>query len=336
MKFAAFGRTQWLYDSIRAASAAGHQIVLIGTCAAAPESSIDEEDFLRLANEMACPYFCDAAINSPAYVEMAKASGAEVAISVNWLTLIGPDMLRGFKYGVVNAHAGDLPRFRGNACPNWAILTGEDKVVLSLHNMALDLDAGPILLQREFPLCSDTYITDVYRFMNENIPEMFVEVLDGLGSGKVVPRDQPSDPAVSLRCFPRRPEDGQLEWEQPAELLARLVRASAEPFAGAYSFLNGERIIVWRARAERLAYPYLGVPGQVVWRSPTGEVAVLTGDGILVLEEVETNSSGRSKAAGVIKSARERLGICVAEELANLRSHIKELKTQIDLLSESK
>src|SRR5690242_19096871 len=118
-----------LYESIRAVSAAGHQVVLIGTCNASPEYDIREGHFKQLANTLDCDFFCDAAINRQTYRDRAVASQAEVAISVNWLTLVGRSFRAAFEHGVVNAHAGDLPRFRGNAAPNWAILAGENRVV---------------------------------------------------------------------------------------------------------------------------------------------------------------------------------------------------------------
>ncbi|MFP4477659.1 MAG: methionyl-tRNA formyltransferase [Desulfatibacillaceae bacterium] len=309
MKFAALGRTSMLYDAVEACTNQGHECVLVGTCPAAPEYTRDEKDFEELARELSCPFFCDPAIGKPEYVGMMRDSGAEVAVSMNWLTVMGSEVLHLFRHGVVNAHAGDLPRYRGNACPNWAIINGEDRVVLTLHLMREELDAGPILLQRSFPLSEKTYIGDFYRFMETAVPGMFAEVLDGLENQGITPRPQPADPALSLRCFPRRPEDSRLDFRLDAGYLCRLVRAGSVPFSGAYADFEGERLIVWRARAGELDYPWLGVPGQVAEiRRDTGEVAVLTGKGVLILEEVERQDNGRVSPAQVIRSTRTRLG----------------------------
>ena len=330
MRVAALGRTQWLSDSIRAVARAGHEVVLIGTCPAAPESTVDEHDFALLAQELGCEYFCDAAINRWEYRQMARASGAQVGISVNWLTLIGQAFLDTLEHGVVNAHAGDLPRYRGNAVINWAILAGEENVVVSLHRMVAELDAGSILLQRALPLTPHTYVADVYSFLGQVIPLMFVEVLDRLASGGAEAREQPKDPAMSLRCFPRLPQDGELDWTRPAEELSRLVRATSEPFAGAYSFLGTSRLIVWRAHPERLAHPWLGVPGQVAERRPaSGEVAILTGAGVLVLEEVETAADGRGQASDLLRSIRLRLGMDVPSEVTRLLERVAELERRV-------
>ena len=223
MKFAALGRTHWLLDAIRAAAARGHQPVLIGTAEPMPEYRCTARDFERLAAELGCAFFAGTIVNTPDAVALAAASGAQVAISVNWPTIIGAEMRRVFRHGILNAHAGDLPRFRGNACPNWAIITGEPRVAITVHQMSDELDAGPVLLTRACPIDDTTYIADVYDFMTANIPDMLAEALDGLTAGTLVPRHQSLDPADALRCYPRRPEDGFLDFTRPADALGRLV-----------------------------------------------------------------------------------------------------------------
>ncbi len=334
MKVAALGRTRWLYDSIRACIASGHQIVLIGTNPSQAEYSVTEKDFKSFAEELRCPFICDKKINRREYVQMIKESEAEVAISVNWMTIIERNIVEQFKYGMINAHAGDLPRFKGNACPNWAILAGETKVVLTLHLMDETLDGGAILLQREFALSSSTYIGDIYRFMSENIPPMFVEVLQGLGEGTMFPRNQSAEPGGSLRCFPRVPYDGQVDWNRSAADLSRLVRASAEPFAGAYSFIGRDRIVFWRAHPETLPYTYLGIPGQVVEIRPSeGSVAVLTGEGVLVLEEIQVVNGKRGPASNLIQSTRTRFTLDVFQILMQLNDRINQLEKRFQEIS---
>jgi methionyl-tRNA formyltransferase len=291
MRFAALGRTRMLLGAITACVEAGHECVHVATAPAAPEYDVGPDDFAALARRLGASF---------GDIEPA---GAEIAISVNWPTLIGGDVRARFPRGILNGHAGDLPRFRGNAAPAWAILLGEQRVVATVHEMADELDAGPILVQRAVPLDETTYIGDVYGALERILPTLFAEALDGIEAGTLTPRPQAGEP---LRCYPRRPEDGELDWRRDAVTLARLVRASAEPFAGAFGWLEGERTIVWRARAEPLREPSAGVCGQVIARrTDTGEVDVLTGNGRLVLEEVETGA-GRMPAAEAVRSLRAR------------------------------
>ncbi len=329
MKFAALGRSHWMYDTVRLAMNRGHQPVLIGTCTSAPEYRAKEADFELLAREIGCPFFNDARINDEKYIRLVRESGAEIGLSVNWLTMIGPAMIGAFPLGILNAHAGDLPRYRGNACPNWAILAGEDHVGACVHLMVPELDAGPVVLRSRFPLTQSTYIGDIYAFLDREFPRLLVEGMEGLGSGVLKPEPQPDDPALVLRCFPRRPEDGLIDWRQPAEHICRLIRASSRPFAGAFTYLEGRRLTIWRAQVEKLLYSCKGVPGQIIRVDRTsGKVAVLAGRNALVLEEV--TFEGRSEAPAVfVCSTRMRLGLDPALMVENLREELaRERRTE--------
>ncbi len=322
-RFAALGRTRWLYDSVTRCLEQGHELGLVATAPAAPEYGVDVEDFERMAADGGSDFLAGVPINSQEAVERLRSSGAEVALSVNWPTLIGQEARASFPAGVWNAHVGDLPRYRGNACPNWAILNGEPRVVLTVHEMVDDLDAGPILGQESFELHGDTYIGDVYRWLDDAIPDLFTRLLERLESGSLEPRPQEDDPAKSLRTLPRRPEDGAIVWNDSAEVIARLVRASSRPFSGAFTYLDGERVAVWRARAEASPHPIQGVPGQVVELREAGDVGVLCGDGLLVLEEVESSGVGAGVPTRLVRSTRARF----ADPLTGA---IDEIRVQLD------
>lgn len=310
MRIAALGRTRALWNTINSLVASGHEICLIATCRSAPEYTVKEEDFRDLAMNLGVPFLLTQNLNSPEAIEQLRSAQAEIAISVNWISIIGKEACELLPFGILNAHAGDLPRYRGNAPVAWAILQGEKSIGITIHQMdPHELDAGPIVLKDYFPVSDETYVGEVFEFFDSRVPEMFVEAITGLGAGNIVPQPQPTDPSLSLRCYPRRPEDGLIHWGQPADSIARLVRASAEPFSGAFTFLQSERLIIWRARPQIWPSPSLAVPGQVVWRdTASGEIGVAAGDGVLILQEIEINH-GRSMPATIIKSLRERLGL---------------------------
>jgi methionyl-tRNA formyltransferase len=227
--------------------------------------------------------------------------------------VIGPDAIAAFRYGVFNAHAGDLPRYRGNACPNWAILNGEERRGVCVHRMTPGvLDSGPILGRRFLPLTEDAYIGDVYDWLETAIPELFVEVVRGLEAGTAVEQHPSPNPADGLRCYPRRPEDSEIDWERSATDVLRLIRASSHPFAGAYSCLEGrDKLTVWRAVRYEHAGPYLAVPGQILLRAgqTEGDPVVSCGQGAIRLVDLSMeNVHGAEAAALVTKSLRNRLG----------------------------
>ena len=319
MKVVAIGRTEILYDSILEVKKSGHELALIITCDEAPHYLKGIRDFESLAKELDVQFIKTERINTAPIISAINKIKPDIAISINWKTIITQKVIDCFQYGIINAHAGDLPRYRGNAVPNWAIINGEKEVVLTLHFMTPELDAGSILLQKKCPINKDTRIGDIYDFLRDNFPLMFAEVLDGLEKGSISPREQSSDPSFALRCYPRLPRDNEIDWNQPSVQIDRLVRAVSEPFDGAYTFLGSDRLIIWRAHCESSSSPFLGTPGQVAQRYPrTGEVSVITGEDFLVLEEVEIGSKGRTKATQVIDSARARLGMHITEEILKL------------------
>jgi methionyl-tRNA formyltransferase len=300
-----------LWNSIRALSQNGHQIQLIATCRAAPEYDIRESDFQELATELGAAFLVTQDLNSPESLRVLRAAGGDIAISINWINMIGSEACSTFPRGILNAHAGDLPRYRGNAPVAWAILQGESRIGITIHAMAPDgLDAGPVIMKDYYHLSDQTYIETVFRILEERIPTMFVEALGGLESGSIIPQPQPLDPSLSLRCYPRKPEDGLIHWDRHASDISRLVRASAEPFPGAYTYLHGQRLVVWRARAEQWSFPTLAVPGQAISRnSERGEVGIATGEGVVTLEQVQTAEGPRCQPTALVRSLRDRLGL---------------------------
>lgn len=329
MRFAALGRTEWLLASVRACTAHGHEPALVVSAPAEIHYAVGEDEFAAVARELGCPFLSTRDLGSEEAHEALVAAGADVAISVNWPTLIGPATRGFFPHGVVNAHAGDLPRFRGNAAPNWAIIAGEPRVVLTLHTMDDGLDSGPMLLKQALELGPRVTVGDVYAWLATAIPAGFAAVLDGIASAALVPQPQPGDPALSLRGLPRLPRDSELDWTRTGDDLDRLVRASSEPLAGATTWLGDRRLRVWRARPEAAAAPLLGTPGQVAELRADGSVAVLTGNGLLVLEEVSLDDGPRVPACAVIRSLRTRLGTDATQELLHLRARIAKLERRL-------
>lgn len=299
MRLAVIGRTPWLLDAARRLRAVGHNIVLVATAPAAPEYAVGEKDFETFARDCGAPFWSGRNLNAPEVVAEMAGVGATVAVSVNWPSLIRSDAVAAFPKGILNAHAGDLPRYRGNACPNWAILNGEAHVGACIHAMdPYAVDAGPIYVRRHLPLTEETYIADVYCWLDESVPAMFEGAIELVSDPGFTPEDQALSPVRPLRSHPRRPEDGRIDWSEPADRIARLVRASSRPFAGAFTWLEGEvHLTVWRARAVVLDHDLAAVPGQIMGRGPEGGVLVACGRDALEIEEADREDGAALPAA---------------------------------------
>ncbi len=300
MKIAAIGRTSFLWNAITALSAAGHEIKAIITTKAAPEYSKKEADFQDLARQHNLPFFMAKSLMDPGILKAIK--GADIAVSVNWTHIFTKEDIRLFKHGILNAHLGDLPRYRGNACANWALIKGEKNIVLSIHLVEADqLDCGRILSQNKIPIKNTTSIGDVYQWAEGQIPLLFNKAILALQKNpQYALKYADIKGKGSMRCYPRRPQDSLIRWEDPAAQIHRLIRASSKPFAGAYAFLEGERITIWKAELYKDRELYCAVPGQICAIDQEFFI-VITGKGKLKITAWECSKP--------VKSIRQRLTV---------------------------
>jgi len=306
MRFAILGRTGWLLDIARHCVAAGHICVAVLTAKERPEYRATVDDYRKAAEQLNATFHVLRPREFKSIESVLAGAAPSIVLSLNWPAILPARLLDVGRFGIVNFHLGDLPRYRGNACPNWAILRGEAQVALCAHRMAEALDAGDILVKRFLDMRENTYIGDVYTWAEHVLPSIAVELLAGLEEGALVPEAQDQDPAAALRCYPRRPEDGRIDWSQTAVSIQRQVRASSRPLTGAFTTLEGNcRLTVWRAAVAREPSLFLAVPGQVM-RSHHGDPIIACGTDTLRLEEVELDGSADPKH-DILANLRARL-----------------------------
>ena len=260
MRFGVIGRTKVLIDAARSLVADGHELVFVYTCRSEQYYGFGVDEYEAFANEMKVPFCCDLKINHK--LDWLRECRADVCISLNWMTLLRQDLFDLFPHGILNAHGGDLPRYRGNACINWAILNGEKQSCMSIHEMTPELDAGPVYLKRYFPLQENTYVGDYYEWSESVIPCMFRDAI-AMISGGISPVPQDTN-IVPFRCFPRRPEDSRINWNFSAKEIYALIRASSHPFEGAFCYTeNDEHLSIYKAFILRTDYRFSAIPGQI-------------------------------------------------------------------------
>ncbi len=310
MRVAIIGRTEILYETAELLAKRGHEIALIVTAKAAPEYTRTEEDFKALAGKLSAPFVHTARI-AESLETIRSLDPVDIGVSMNYPGVIPSEVIDLFPLGVLNAHGGDLPRYRGNACQAWAILNGEERVGLCVHKMVGgELDSGDIIARDYRPLTAESTITEVYGWMASRTPDLFAQALDLLAADpSYVLERQSKKPSDALRCYPRAPEDGYIDWNRSAVEILRLINASTKPYAGAFTWHKGETVRIWSARMGALPCPSCFVPGQVLWKNDDGSVAVGTGDsGVLLLDEVQKETGEPCKATEIVRSLRERFG----------------------------
>ena len=307
MKIGIIGRSKLTYDSMVLAKEEGHDITFIVTSKEAPEYSKTSSDFRKFAIKYDIPFLHDAKINVEKLRQLTTMSSTELCISINYNGILNEEIINFFPNGILNAHGGDLPRYRGNACQAWAIINGEEKIGLCIHRMVGgELDSGDILGRKYYPININTKIGEVYKWFERDIPTLFLEVIEILKSNpSYMLETQSKDPLKALRCYPRMPDDGRIDWTQCAEQILRLINASSEPYSGAFSYdQKGRKVTIWRASLIQDNENYLAIPGQIAQIINEGCV-VISGRGKILLREVSIEDE-RGSPSEFFKSIRTR------------------------------
>lgn len=231
----------------------------------------------------------------------------DIALSVNYVSLISDRHINLFKLGILNAHGGDLPRYRGNACQAWAILNGESKIGLCIHKMiGGQLDSGDIIARDYLPLDEETYVSDALRWIRNRIPPMMIDAAELLSRDpQFVLARQNESSELPLRTFPRIPEDGRIIWTQSDLQILRLVRASGLPYSGAFATIGNLTIRIWRASESQVSQ-INSVPGQLT-RIEENYFEVSVGDGTRVIKITDCSMDDGSEWRNHIRSMRTRL-----------------------------
>lgn len=305
MKVVLAGRGLGLYRLLELLPLEEISISGILTSKPAPEYEVTSEDFARFAESHGVPFLHSS--RREVYEPFLESLEADILISAQFTSIFNRRALEHFPLGGLNVHGGDLPRFRGNACQAWAILSGESRIGLCVHRMVADeIDSGDIIAREYLPISLSTKIGTVFDWINERTAPMLLKAINELDRDPGFYLEKQSvNPSDSLRCYPRKPEDGKIDWNVAAEDVLRLVNACNRPYPGAFCNFHENKMIIWDAELSDSNEPFLAVPGQVADYGE-GWVDVACGSGKIRLLKVEIDGKVGSPTDWVT-SRRHRL-----------------------------
>lgn len=193
------------------------------------------------------------------------------------------------KMGTVNVHGSLLPKYRGAAPIQWAIINGEKKTGITTMFTVLKLDAGDILLKEEIEIDDDITAGQLHDRMSILGSEVLLKTINELKAGTITPI--PQEECESCYAPRMTREVGEIKWNSNARDIHNLVRGT-NPWPGAYSWIKGERMRVWKTRVLDSEKITGQPPGTVLEISKEGFV-VQTGKGILLIAEVQCDNAKR-------------------------------------------
>ncbi len=251
----------------------GRRPVLVATHRDLPEEARWFPSVAELARANGIePVFIDNPLD-PAAVARVRIAAPDLLFSFYYRSLLPAEMLAIPRLGAFNVHGSLLPKFRGRAPVNWAVLKGESRTGATLHVMTERADRGAIVDREEVPIGPDDTAIEVQRRVTGAAAAVLERRLEELEAGAA--KTTPQDETQATRFGRRRPEDGRIDWSRSAREVHDLVRAVTHPYPGAFTDLLGGKTFVWRTRLPGLA-AHDTFPGQV--RGEDGRLHVACGD----------------------------------------------------------
>ena len=235
---------------IKALLDAGIQIELVVTHADDPHENVWFGSVAALCQERGIPYVQPEASDLLEFLPQFKKIAPDYIFSFYYRYMITSDILATAGIAALNMHGSLLPKYRGRAPVNWAILHGETETGASLHIMEAKPDAGDIVGQVAVPIDPDEDATAVFAKVSNAAVEVMQAALPELLQGRV-PRT-PNVLANGSYFGGRKPEDGRIHWNQSAKQVHDLIRAVAPPYPGAFTDWQGARMVIAKSKLSPL------------------------------------------------------------------------------------
>ena len=230
-------------------------------------------------------------VNDPTTLELLEEIAPDVMVVAAYGQLLKKNLFSLPPFGAVNIHASLLPRYRGAAPINWAIIHGETETGVTTFLIDEGMDTGKILLQRATPIGKDETTGELHDRLAVLGAEVIVETLDQMEQDRLEPRSQEEEDASLAPRLTR--EDGRVNWNKTAKEIHDQVRGM-NPWPGAFAYADKERL-----KLHRTALTGIGrgdvLPGEIALRE-TGRLLVGTTDRLL--EVVELQRASRSRVDG--------------------------------------
>ena len=250
-------------------------------------------------------------MKAPALLETLRSWNPDVIVVAAFGRILPQSILDLPPRGCLNVHGSLLPKYRGAAPIQWAVINGESETGVTIMVMDAGMDTGPILDQVVMPITQEDTAGDVAYRMAEVGGGLLVSTLKRWMAGKIEAQTQ--DESMATLAPILKKEDGLLDWSQSARILANRIRGLS-PWPGAFTFVNGDRWGIWKAQVEGYngnsplaVKDHHDLPGSVIKVTKQG-IYVQTGSGILRLIEIQPANKKRMAVANYLAGHQLEVG----------------------------
>lgn len=300
MRIIFMGTPDFSVGTLKALIHAGHDVCLAVTQPDKPKGRGKEMQPTPVKEEAlrhGIPVYQPRKIRDPHCVEELKKYNADVMVVIAFGQILPKEILEMTPYGCINVHASLLPKYRGAAPIQWAVIDGEKVTGVTTMQMDEGLDTGDMIMKTEVPVSDDETGESLHDKLAEAGAKLCVETLDAVEKGTAVFEKQGESPTAYARMLDKKM--GNIDWRQSAVRIERLVRG-LNSWPSAYTHWDGKVIKIWKAEAENIPSSPEAEPGTVV--SVGREAfAVQTGEGLLHVKELQIPGKKRMETGAFLR-----------------------------------
>jgi methionyl-tRNA formyltransferase len=282
------GTAAFAVPNLRALAAGPHEVVAVYTQPARPAGrglKARPSPVHSAAAELGLVVRAPETLKDPAEQRAFAGMGADLAVVAAYGLILPKTILEAPRLGCINLHASLLPRWRGAAPIQRALLAGDAETGVTVIQMEPSLDTGPILAMERVPITAASTAASLHDALAELAARMVGPTIDDLVGGRAAPRPQPEEGVTYAPKIDK--SEARLDWARPAAFLERQLRA-LNPWPGCWTEVDGERLLVLEGELATGA----GVPGEIL----DERLTVACGEGALRLTRVQ-RAGGRPMSA---------------------------------------
>lgn len=312
MRIIFMGTPEFSVGTLKALAEAGHEIVLAVTQPDKPKGRGKEMQFTPVkeaANKLGIPVYQPVKVRDEKCVEVLRSYQADVIVVIAFGQILPKSILELTPYGCINVHASLLPKYRGAAPIQWAVIDGEKVSGVTTMQMDEGLDTGDMILKKEIVLDAKETGGSLHDKLAEAGAELCVETLKRLEEGTAPLEKQGETPTAYAKMLTK--QMGEIDWTQPAEQIERLIRGFS-PWPSAYTHWNQKVMKIWLAEAEpgeesEKTMAELPKPG-VITEVGKDRFSVQTGQGVLTVLELQLPGKKRMDAGAFLRGYQIKEG----------------------------
>ena len=277
---------------------AGHKVVLVVTQPDKPKGrgkAMQYTPVKECALAHGIEVFQPVKVKEPENIEVLRKYEPDIIIVAAFGQIVPKSILDMPKYGCVNVHASLLPKYRGAAPIQWAVINGDEVTGVTIMRMNEGIDTGDMIAKKTVRLAEDETGGSLFDKLAQVGAQLCVETMEMIEAGKVEYIPQNNEEATHTSMI--RKELGLIDWNRPAVEIERLIRG-LNPWPSAYTQLSGKTFKIWKAKVVSDENTY--EPG-CICRIDKDGMYVQTGEGILLLTEVQMEGKKRMEASAFLR-----------------------------------